>query len=359
MSASLLPTPSLADDIGMDAFAAKQIAHSPRSAPLILSPPPSPFARDAVLFATSSKPTTPPPLSSSSSSSTNLFPPLVDVVRQRQQIAAKRRSNNSSPSAAALLQPVVFDHYARDPHAWLRTQRKLLHLYKSQYAAAVSSPAALSSIDAGKVRSRAGGVPARVTKVRSGKHSSSSHPPSSPARSSRPHSRHFSGVVAEFVHNHSKSAAAGSSSPLSASASKSTSSPSSSPSSSALSTVHDIDYDNLPDFCPSISTLDGSKAMRTDWKGNAMDLSDDPDRELLHPAELQLASILRLPCMMYLDSKKRIFAERVFRARKGLQFRRTDSQKACRIDVNKATRLFVAFERVGWFDQKFLDPYLN
>ena len=66
-----------------------------------------------------------------------------------------------------------------------------------------------------------------------------------------------------------------------------------------------------------------------------MDLSDDPDRHLLHPAEVQLASVLRLPCAMYLDSKKRIFAERIYRARRGLPFRRTDSQKACRIDVNK------------------------
>lgn len=90
-----------------------------------------------------------------------------------------------------------------------------------------------------------------------------------------------------------------------------------------------------------------------------MDLSADPDRHLLHPHEVQLASVLRLPCAIYLDSKKRIFAERVFRARKGLQFRRTDSQKACRIDVNKATRLFVAFERVGWFDDKWIAPHLS
>ena len=49
---------------------------------------------------------------------------------------------------------------------------------------------------------------------------------------------------------------------------------------------------------------------------------------------------------VYLDSKRRLFYEKVSRLRQGKGFRRTDAQKACRIDVNKASRLFAAFEKL-------------
>lgn len=58
-----------------------------------------------------------------------------------------------------------------------------------------------------------------------------------------------------------------------------------------------------------------------------MDLSTDPLRNELHPAELVLAQTLRLPCDLYLDSKRRLFLEKVYRLKKGLPFRRTDAQK--------------------------------
>lgn len=89
-----------------------------------------------------------------------------------------------------------------------------------------------------------------------------------------------------------------------------------------------------------------------------MDLSNDPNVHLLHPAEVHLASVLRLPCDIYLDSKRRLFAEKVHRLKQGLPFRRTDSQKACRIDVNKASRLFSAFEKVGWLEDDLFQKYL-
>ncbi|ODV90172.1 hypothetical protein CANCADRAFT_1904 [Tortispora caseinolytica NRRL Y-17796] len=128
--------------------------------------------------------------------------------------------------------------------------------------------------------------------------------------------------------------------------------------SSPASKVHDMDFAALPDYSPPISTLSNGKQLRAEWKGAAMDLSDDPEAHLLHPAELQLASTLRLPCQLYLDSKRRIFAEKVHRLKNGLPFRRTDSQKACRIDVNKASRLYMAFERVGWLNDDLFQQYL-
>lgn len=90
-----------------------------------------------------------------------------------------------------------------------------------------------------------------------------------------------------------------------------------------------------------------------------MDLSVDPLRSKLHPAELVLASILRLPCDLYLDSKKRLFLEKVYKQKKGMPFRKTDAQKACKIDVNKASRLYSAYEKVGWLDNRHFEKYMK
>ncbi|KAG0668059.1 hypothetical protein C6P45_005110 [Maudiozyma exigua] len=124
--------------------------------------------------------------------------------------------------------------------------------------------------------------------------------------------------------------------------------------------VPNISWNQLKDYSPSMANIsnDNLKALRIEWKGSPMDLSRDPLRNHLHPAELVLAEILRLPCDLYLDSKRRLFLEKVYKLRKGLPFRRTDAQKACRIDVNKASRLYAAFEKVGWLKDSNFSKYL-
>lgn len=129
-------------------------------------------------------------------------------------------------------------------------------------------------------------------------------------------------------------------------------------SSPAPSKVHDMALSQITDYSPSADSLPNGKSLRAEWKGVPMDLSQDPNVHLLHPAEIHLASVLRLPADIYLDSKRRLFAEKVHRLRQGLPFRRTDSQKACRIDVNKASRLFSAYEKVGWLDDALFKKYL-
>ncbi|CCD25203.1 uncharacterized protein NDAI_0E03860 [Naumovozyma dairenensis CBS 421] len=126
---------------------------------------------------------------------------------------------------------------------------------------------------------------------------------------------------------------------------------------SAPQYIPNMSWEKLPDYSPSTSTLPANnpKCLKVEWKGSPMDLSHDPLKNNLHPAELILAQVLRLPCDLYLDSKRRLFLEKVHRLKKGLPFRRTDAQKACRIDVNKASRLYAAFEKVGWLkDSNFL-----
>ena len=125
--------------------------------------------------------------------------------------------------------------------------------------------------------------------------------------------------------------------------------------------IPNISWKKLPDYSPSIETLPrgNNKCLKVEWKGSPLNLSYDPLKSYLHPAELNLASILRLPCDLYLDSKRRLFLEKVCKLRNNLPFRRTDAQKACRIDVNKASRLYSAFEKIGWLkDENFL-KYLD
>ena len=123
----------------------------------------------------------------------------------------------------------------------------------------------------------------------------------------------------------------------------------------------DVDYNALPDYGPPTSTLPkgNPKALKADWpSNNILNLSIDPDRDLLHEAEINLAGTLRLSCATYLCSKRRIFEARVNALRIGKEFRKTDAQQACKIDVNKASKLWTAFDRVGWFSKDYFEQYL-
>ncbi|KAL9043982.1 MAG: hypothetical protein Q9214_002848 [Letrouitia sp. 1 TL-2023] len=123
----------------------------------------------------------------------------------------------------------------------------------------------------------------------------------------------------------------------------------------------DVDYDALPDFSPPTSTLPlgNPKSLKADWpSSNILNLSNDPDRHLLHEAELNLAGTLRLSCATYLCSKRRIFAARLNALRIGKEFRKTDAQQACKIDVNKASKLWTAYDKVGWFSKSYFEQFL-
>ncbi|CAK7234327.1 hypothetical protein SBRCBS47491_008910 [Sporothrix bragantina] len=111
----------------------------------------------------------------------------------------------------------------------------------------------------------------------------------------------------------------------------------------------DKDFNSLPDYCPSLTTLpERTNLLRVEWKGTPIDLSRDPFSNLLHPDELVLAAGLRLDCATYLTSKRRIFIRRLECARMPKEFRKTDAQQACNIDVNKASKLWSAYDKVGW-----------
>jgi hypothetical protein len=125
------------------------------------------------------------------------------------------------------------------------------------------------------------------------------------------------------------------------------------------STREDKDFASLPDYCPPLSTLPSRpNSLKVEWKGAPIDLRSDPFRHLLHEDELALAANLRLDCATYLTSKRRIFMARVQCLRIGKEFRKTDSQQACKIDVNKASKLWAAFEKVGWLRGELFARFL-
>ena len=123
----------------------------------------------------------------------------------------------------------------------------------------------------------------------------------------------------------------------------------------------DVDYNALSDYAPPTSTLPpgNPKSLKADWpSNNLLNLSSDPNREMLHEAELNLAATLRLTCATYLCSKRRIFEARLNALKIGKEFRKTDAQQACKIDVNKASKLWTAYDKVGWFNKTYFQKYL-
>lgn len=120
----------------------------------------------------------------------------------------------------------------------------------------------------------------------------------------------------------------------------------------------DMDFRLVPDYSPPISTMAPGKNLKTDWKGHPLDLSTDPDRHMLDDAEVPLASVLRLTASQYLYAKRKIFERFVELARIGKDFNKTSAQGVCKIDVNKASKLWTAFEKVGWFDKRHFASHL-
>jgi hypothetical protein len=116
----------------------------------------------------------------------------------------------------------------------------------------------------------------------------------------------------------------------------------------------------LEDFCPPTSSLDGmEEELSVFWtNSSALNLDNDPDRIHLHPQELKIASKLRLHGNEYLLNKRRIFAAKLKSLQEGTAFNKTSAQNATSVDVNKASRLWSAFDGVGWFDEAWFKQWL-
>ena len=123
---------------------------------------------------------------------------------------------------------------------------------------------------------------------------------------------------------------------------------------------NNTNYQDVPDFSPPVSTLPNNpRALNVEWQGSLLDHKDDPLRHLLHEAELHLASRLRLSGESYLLAKRRIFVGRVNNYIRGKKFTKTDAQSCGHIDVNKSSKIWTAYEKVGWFDRGHFDDAIK
>ena len=122
-----------------------------------------------------------------------------------------------------------------------------------------------------------------------------------------------------------------------------------------------LTWRDLPDYCPPLTTLASSLAqLHVTWRGTPLDLTADPDLRHLHQQEFAVASRLRLSAAAYLTNKRKIFAARVRTLHTGgptAAFGKTAAQNACGIDVNKASQLWEAFDRVGWFGVEHFEGF--
>ncbi|KAG0198199.1 hypothetical protein BGX28_008337 [Mortierella sp. GBA30] len=105
-----------------------------------------------------------------------------------------------------------------------------------------------------------------------------------------------------------------------------------------------------PDVGP-ISMLEGVSLPLVIWKGTPLNITNEPGYGTLHSHEAHMASTLRLTPAVYLSCKETlILASRTHARKSGKLFRKSDAQKLCPIDVNKTSKLWEAFARIGWLD---------
>ena len=70
----------------------------------------------------------------------------------------------------------------------------------------------------------------------------------------------------------------------------------------------------------------------------------------IHPKEIELAGTLHMVHLAQYEESKRLIFEFWYRKRlNGEKFTKTHAQQVARIDVNKASALWTAFDKVGWF----------
>ena len=307
----------------------------------LLSPPPSPFTRDELPSTVPAIVMTDPTLFSAPNSPAASAPqPLFhdteqwdDIILERNQSTVQDPKFKPTVQEYKVFVSAAFELHARDPGRWLEREKKYMANVPTQWAS-LNKVQKLSTTGPSKIRALA---PARKQ-----------IPTSSPFKIQR--TPRTPKVTPKSQRGYEAFARAQESGILS-------------PGPVAVrtrqpATREDVDFNAIPDYCPPLSTLNENSKFKVEWKGTRLDLSNDPHKHLLHPAEIHLASVLRLSCASYLTSKRRIFKDKVDRTRAGLKFQKTDSQKACKIDVNKASKLWQAYHSIGWFDEKFITPHL-
>ncbi|CAO3652304.1 unnamed protein product [Cunninghamella blakesleeana] len=105
-------------------------------------------------------------------------------------------------------------------------------------------------------------------------------------------------------------------------------------------------------WMPLWKDFDHRPHIRVVWKGSPLMIHQLPYYHELHTNECSIASTLRLSPEQYLKCKRALILTAQVFYQHGLPFRKSDAQKVCRIDVNKTSCLWNAFNRLGWFQPR-------
>ncbi|CCH44461.1 SWIRM domain-containing protein [Wickerhamomyces ciferrii] len=123
--------------------------------------------------------------------------------------------------------------------------------------------------------------------------------------------------------------------------------------------IHDVEIDEIPNFEPQID-LDETKLNRICKKiglnfDNKFKASNVNNKYKLTSKEVALIHSLKLTPMQFVDTKKRFFAEKARKRHSEMTFKKTDAQKACKIDVNKASKLHEIDRFCGFLNDELFE----
>src|SRR5579859_4438042 len=117
-----------------------------------------------------------------------------------------------------------------------------------------------------------------------------------------------------------------------------------------------------PIYYPPMDNLDrlGPNAMKVEWKSSKKLYTPQEYTRFqglkdvkFHPKEIDLAGTINMVHFaQYEESKRLIFTLWYERKSKGLSFTKTHAQQAAHVDVNKASALWTAFDKVHWFSDE-------
>lgn len=117
-----------------------------------------------------------------------------------------------------------------------------------------------------------------------------------------------------------------------------------------------------PIYYPPNDNLDklGPNAMKVEWKSSKKIYTPQEFTRFqnlknvkFHAKEIDLAGTINMVHLaQYEESKRLIFKFWYERKLKGMSFTKTHAQQAAHVDVNKASALWTAFDKVGWFSDE-------
>ena len=113
---------------------------------------------------------------------------------------------------------------------------------------------------------------------------------------------------------------------------------------STVSLIHDLPLEDIPNFEPKIELNDEEFLKIIKKLGLTYKLEDGETKETT------IKNVLKLTDQQFIETNKRFFAEKARRTYNEQTFKKTDAQRACKIDVNKTSKLYEIYQACDALD---------